>query len=139
MPQLNWNVSVQVTKGPNFTCAGPALQVEAIDQVAVSIEPGDAEMLVELQPGAAKDIHLIVIQSSYYGPELTYAVSDGKDQPSESLAVTLDGPQIFTCGSAALFNVDTPRQLKFTNSSTSTTAAVTITVARDATPDPSPT
>ena len=73
-----------------------------------------------------------MIKSNRYDAAFSFKVSDG---PTNSAPVTLDGPQVFTGGSVALFG-RAPRQLKFSvNASSNQTAIVEIFVARDATPE----
>ena len=86
MAQLSWNVSVQVTGGPSLAASAAEQPVEATDRVEVSIAPGDSDRVIELQPGAAAAIRLLVIQSSLYGPQVSFIASDGTD---DSPPVTL--------------------------------------------------
>ncbi len=70
MAQLSWNVSVQAAGGSSLTASAAEQPVEATDRVEVSIAPGDSDRVIELQPGAATAIPLLVIQSSLYGPQV---------------------------------------------------------------------
>ena len=130
MPDLSWKTIVQIGGTTLTTAAGPT-PVEAIDTVEVLLAPGDSEKVVDLQPGGAAAIRLLVIKSSLYGEDIVYKAGDGTTDSDVEL--TLDGPQIFTAGSVALFGLD-PRQLKFSNASADKKATVMILVARDATP-----
>ncbi len=130
MAAMSWSVNIQISGGPGISASAASQPIEATDRVEVVIAPGDTDRVVDLQPGAATAIRLLMIKSSRYGDDLAYTVSDGTD---DSDPITLDGPQIFTAGSAALFGV-APRQLKFTNTNADHAAAVEIFVARDATP-----
>src|SRR4051812_46365783 len=99
---INAAASFAVTGGPNLAL-NSAIAAQAYDKVDVAIAPGDDAKVVNLQPGAAAQLRLLVIKSSFYGSELTYAASDGSD---DSDAVTLDGPQVFIGpGAMALFGV----------------------------------
>ena len=113
-----------------MTAAADAQAVEATDSVVVVVAPATTDKVVDLQPGAASAIRLLVIKASTYGPDLTYKVSDGT---TDSGSITLDAPQIFSGGNASLFGRD-PHQLKFSNASTVNEATVQVLVARDATP-----
>ena len=85
---------------------------------------------MNIQPGSAAAIALLLVKSDRYGSDFSFTASDGS---TDSSPVTLDAAQIYTNGSVALFGVD-PQQLKLTNSSTDQTAEIEIFVARDATP-----
>ncbi len=130
MGTMSWSVNIQVRGAPAITAATAAQTVEAIDKVEVAIDPGDADKVVDLQPGGPAAIQLIMIRSNRYGAAYSFKASDGT---ADAAAVTLDAPQVFTGGSVALFGV-APRQLKFSNTSPDQTANVEIFVARDATP-----
>lgn len=131
MAQMSWTVSVQISGGPSIAASAAPQSVEATDRVAVTVAPGESDRVVELQPGAAAAIRLILIQSSRYGPDLTVKASDGV---SDSEPIRLDGPQVLTAGTTALLGV-APRQLKVSNASADQDAAIEVFVARDATPD----
>lgn len=131
MANISWNVNIQVSGGPAITASVAAQPVEATDRIEVTLSPGDADKVVDIQPSAANAIHLLMIKSDRYGAAFSFKASDGG---ADSLAVTLDGPQVFTGGTVALFG-RAPRQLKFTNTSPDQTATLEIFVARDATPE----
>jgi hypothetical protein len=94
------------------------------------LPPGDADKVLEIQPSGLAAVHLLLIKSSSYGSHLSFKASDGT---TDSNAVTLDSPQLFSGGGVTLFGL-APHQLKFTNTSTDKPATVEIHVARDATP-----
>jgi len=131
MASMSWNVSVQIAGSAPVTAPAAAQPVEATDRIEVSVEPGDTDKIVDIQPGGAAAIRLLLIKSTRYGAPFSFKASDAS---SDSSAVTLDGPQVYTGGSITLFGID-PHQLKFTNTSADQIAAVSIFVARDATPD----
>lgn len=140
MKNLNASASFQIPGGPTLS-ATASLEIEAYDRIDVTLKPGDNEKTVEIQPGAASQLRLLVIKSSLYdaGGDLTYVVSDGTN---DSDPVNIDAPQIFMGGGAVgLFGVDPPKSVKFTNSltpagpsDTSKDAYIEILVGRDATP-----
>lgn len=130
MATLSWSLTIQVSGSAAVTLSRPPQEVEAIDRIEISIQPGDSDKVIDLQPGGSSAIHLLVIKSSAYGTHLSFKVSDGT---TDSSSLTLDSPQIFSGGGVALFGV-APRQMKFTNSSSDKPASVEILVARDATP-----
>lgn len=130
MPNISWVVNVQVDGRAAMSASTPSEDAEAVESLEVTIAPGAAGMVVDLMPGKGTSVKLIVIKSSFYSNDVSYMASDGK---TDSGSVTLSAPQVYTGGSVALFGIS-PNQLKFTNASTTTSADVTILVARDATP-----
>jgi hypothetical protein len=127
MSEMNWTVSVQMNGGTTLTAAAGKQAVEATDSIEVTLA-ADTDQVVEIQPGGASAIQLLVIKSSVYGDALTYTVSDGTN---DSESVKIDAPQVFSRGSVSLFGVD-PHQLKLSNDM-ETAATILILVARDAT------
>ncbi len=131
MPEMHWTLNVQVDGGTTMSVTADAKSPEAIDKVEVVVDPGDTDKVLEIQPGSAAAIQLLVIKSNVYGADLTYKVSDGTN---ESATVTLDAPQVFSGGNVTLFGED-PQQIKFSNAATGQEVKVQVFVARDATPD----
>jgi hypothetical protein len=104
---INVTLSVQVVEGPSLA-AFRTINVDAYDKIQVTIAPG-AGKVVEVQPGPAGRVQLLVITSSEFGDLLTYKVNNtGSD-------VKLDGEQIFIGdGAVGLLGAD-PQTLAFTN------------------------
>ena len=130
MGSFSWTLSIQATGQSPISVSQAAQAVEAVDRIVVSLAPGDTDKVVNIQPGSAAAIALLLVKSDRYGSDFSFTASDGS---TDSSPVTLDAAQIYTNGSVALFGVD-PQQLKLTNSSTDQTAEIEIFVARDATP-----
>lgn len=130
MATISWNLAIQASGQAPISVSTNPQPVEAIDRVVVTLEPGDSDKLIEIQPGGATAIALMAITSDRYGAAFSFKASDGS---SDSAPITLDAPQIYSNGSVALFGLD-PMQLKLSNTSSDQTAAVEIFVARDATP-----
>lgn len=128
MPEMTWTLSVKVSGGPSLTAAADKQDVEATDSLEIVVAAGAADKVVDLQPGTADDLRLLVIRSSSYGGDLTYKVSDGA---TSSDVIALDAPQVFSGGNAGLFGRD-PLKLEFSNSGDED-VTVQILVARDAT------
>lgn len=133
MGTMSWSVNVQVRGAPPIKATSADQPVEAMDRVEVTVEPGDVDKIVDLQPGSAEAIQLILIRSSRYDPKLklSFKASGGSDGTKP---ITLDAPLVFSNGSLALLDL-APHQLKLTNE-TDQPADVEIFVARDATPEP---
>jgi hypothetical protein len=127
MAKLNWSITLQVAGGPTINSGQDGLDIEAVDRIDVTIDAGDTDKVVQIQPGAAGNVHLLVVSSDIYGPKLSFKASDGS---TDSAKVVLDAPQLYAGGAAALFATD-PKQLKLTNAGTDP-AKVTVFVARDA-------
>lgn len=129
MVNISWGLTVRVDGREAVSLSTEALAVEAIDTLEVQVEPGEADKLVQLVPGAAEALRLLVIESDTYGEHLSFVASDGTD---DAPAVTLHAPEVYARGGVALFGL-APNQLKLTNTS-GEGANVRILVARDATP-----
>lgn len=129
MANVNWSASIQIAGGPTVSALQGPIRAEATERIQVSIAAGDTDKSVSLQPGPASGIHLLLIQSSYYGDDLSFTVGDGA---TDSDPLDLLGPQFYSGGSAVLFGLD-PKIIKFTNASAKA-AEIDIFVARDATP-----
>lgn len=127
MANLSWSITLQVTGGPTVNSGQSGLDIEAVDRVDVTIAGGDTDKVVQIQPGAANHVHLLVVTSDLYGPTLRFKASDGT---TDSAEVVLDAPQVYAGGAAALFATD-PKQLKLSNAGVDP-AHVTVFVARDA-------
>jgi hypothetical protein len=129
---INAAASFAVPGGPTLV-VNSVITAEAYDRIDIEVNPGDTDKRVEIQPGAAAQIRLLVIKSSLYGSQITYHARDGT---TDSDDVTLDGPQVFIgAGAIALFAV-APKMLEFsnTNSDPAKKAQIEILVGRDATP-----
>jgi len=129
MPKVSWTLSVQVGGGSSVATTADPVDVEAVDRIEVVIAAGAADHVVEVQPGAAEQVHLLHIRASAYSSDLTFKLSDGAD---DTMAIPLTEPQLYTAGAIALFE-HAPKALKISNGGA---AAVTleVLVARDATP-----
>jgi hypothetical protein len=127
MAKLNWSITLQVAGGPTLNTGQSGLDIEAVDRIDVTIDAGDTDKMVQIQPAAAGAVHLLVVTSDLYGPKLSFKASDGT---TDSANVVLDAPQLYAGGASALFGTD-PQQLKLTNAGTDP-AHVTVFVARDA-------
>jgi hypothetical protein len=136
MASVSYGISVQVDGGPQIAVT-KSRTVEAYEKVDVAIEPGGggaSAVTVDVQPGNAPQVVMMLIRSSVYGPELTYRASDGS---TDSAEIALTEPQFFLGAAVGLFGV-APKQLKFKNTFASgdatKKAAIEVFVGRDATP-----
>ncbi|NHN79634.1 hypothetical protein HA520_20535 [Azotobacter chroococcum] len=129
MQTITLGISLKASK-TSISIPESDIKVEATDYLEVEVKPGDLN--VDIQPGEAKALRLLVIKSSVYS-DLEFTVNDGAGD--KSAIVQLDGPQVFSGGAMALFDVPQPKRLTFKNNSPDKTAKVEIFVGRDATPD----
>ncbi|HVK53733.1 MAG TPA: hypothetical protein VM532_01770 [Burkholderiales bacterium] len=133
MPDINLTLKIAVAGGPTWSIAHTE-SVEAYDAIDVIIEPNTTDQEIEIQPGDPSQIAIFAIQSSLYGSEITFKVSDGTD---DTPAIELLSPQLYGNGVAALFNVPL-NMLKLSNSHPASDATkrarIQILVGRDPTP-----
>ncbi len=129
MPQVTTSLTLSISGSQNVTVSSGVIDAEAIGHVDVAVAADDSTTTAEIQPSNANQIHALMISSSYYGPALTYAFSDGTN---DSTGLTLNGPQLFSGGSVESIGVN-PTQIKLTMTNAGEDATVNIVVARDAT------
>ncbi|MGH7467331.1 MAG: hypothetical protein ACRENP_05030 [Longimicrobiales bacterium] len=131
MPEtVNWTINVQVPTGPRVAQSG-ALQVDAYDKVEVSVADGVDDLEVQLQPGGAGQVQLLVISTTRTSDDLSYKVNDAGADP-----ITLDQPvhAYFGAGPVGLLDPAAgPNTLFFTNASGGP-ATVQVLVGRKAIP-----
>lgn len=72
--KIAWTLSVQVTQGPKIA-DGKTIEVDAYDKVDVTIAAG-TNRTVQVQPGGAGQVQLLLVKASEYGTNLTYKVND---------------------------------------------------------------
>ena len=133
MATINLALNVQIVGGPKVLIS-KSKSVEAYDKIEVVIEPVGADGMaktVEIQPGGENQVSFLLINSSLYGPELTYVANDGD-------SITLDEPHLYLgTGAVSLLASDGPKTIAFTNAhpvDSEQQAAIEILVGRDATP-----
>jgi len=118
-------ISAIVGAGPKLK-ESRTLAVDAYDKISIDV-PDQGNLEVEIQPGGAGSIELLLVTSSVYGADLKYTVNaDNTDR-------ILDQPHVLVgSGSVALFGQE-PEKLTFDNT-TGEDAQIQILVGRDATP-----
>lgn len=133
MTKINFSYSIQITGGPTMARASTA-DVDAYDKIELTLDSGAADVVVDVQPGAATQVQLLALSSSLYDGKVTYKVSDGA---ADKGPFTLDAPQLFSGGAIAAIGV-APKSLKFSNAhpagDPTKNATIEIFVGRDATP-----
>lgn len=108
---LSWTINVHMSGAPAISASRAAATLEGYDHVQVVVEPDGKEKTVEVQPGPADRVSLLLISSSHYGKELSFKASDGK---KDSAAVLLTEPQVLAGSAVGLLGV-APNLLKITN------------------------
>ena len=131
MATVTTSTTVAIAGGSSVTATSPVFNAEATGEVSIGLLADDAVITAEIQPSAASQLYVLLISSSYYGPELTYVFSDGTTDSATTF--TLDGPQLYSAGNLGAVGV-TPTHIRFTMTSAGVPATVKVFVARDATP-----
>lgn len=143
MANVSWSTSIQIAGGPTITATQGPIAAEAIDHIEVSVphapEIPAVNTTVDLQPGPASSIHLLLIKSSSYGDgtDITFKTNNGTVGSDDSEPIALRGPQFYSGGAIELLGTE-PNQLKFSNT-TGSEVQIEVFVARDAiAPAPAP-
>ena len=126
MENVNWAVHVDVPSGPKLTAAN-TIAVEAYDKVNLTLDANATKVKVDIQPGAAGQVKLLMITASAYDTKITYSTDAGTTK------VALDAPQVLIgSGAVGLLKPD-PKTWQWDNG-TADPVAIQIFVVRDATP-----
>ena len=129
MPEtIIFDVAAAVASGPTIKSSRTVV-VDAYDKISVTVPDGTSDLEVELQPGGAGSIRLLIVKSNVYGDGLTYTIN------ADSTDHVLDEPHVLLgTGSVALYGAE-PTKLVFDNAlGTGEDAEIHILVGRDATP-----
>lgn len=120
-------VSAEVTSGPKLK-ETRILAIDAYDKISVTV-PDGTDLDVDLQPGGAGSIRLLMVKSNVYGAGLKYTVN------ADTTEHVLDEPHVLIgTGSVALYGAE-PQKLVLDNAlGTGEDAQIQILVGRDATP-----
>jgi hypothetical protein len=121
-------INADVAAGPKLK-ETRTLSIDAYDKISVIVPNGTSDLDVELQPGAAGSIQLLVVKSNVYGEDLSYTVN------ADTTEHVLDQPHVLVgTGSVGLYGEE-PTKLVFDNAlGDGADAQVQILVGRDATP-----
>jgi len=131
MSRITFTLSVTVAGGKTVTASSGIIEAEATGQIDIDLMADDTDVTVEIQPSASSQLHVLLLSSTHYSPNLTYVFNDGSTDADERL--TLDGPQMFSAGNLKAINVS-PKAIKLKMAAAGENATVSIFVARDATP-----
>lgn len=75
---ISWKLNLEIQSGPNIVVTN-AVQADAYDRIEVKVPDSTATptaTTVDVQPGAAGKVKLLLIRSSKYGNNLKYQVRD---------------------------------------------------------------
>jgi hypothetical protein len=109
-----WKLTLDVPAGPQVSHTS-SIAVDAVDHIAVTIPDTSATPAateVEVQPGAAGTVKLLMISASSYGPDVEYQVHNAA---ADALVLS---DALFLADSAAIDLLGTPfDNLLITNTS----------------------
>jgi len=123
--KIKSTMQVEVT-GAATIARTHALEVEAYDKIEITVPAGAGGVDVDVQPGGAGQVQLLLITASDYGAGVEYEVDASGD------AVALDSPQMFV-GAGSVGLLGAVQTISFTNPDASDVDVMVI-VGRDATP-----
>lgn len=75
---ISWKLNVEIQSGPNLVVTN-TVQADAYDRIEVKVPDSTAAptaTTVDVQPGAAGKVQLLLIRSTKYGDNLKYKVHD---------------------------------------------------------------
>jgi len=72
---ISWKLNLEIQSGPNIIVTN-AVQADAYDRIEVKVPDSTAATTVDVQPGAAGKVKLLLIRSTKYGDNLKYKVHD---------------------------------------------------------------
>jgi hypothetical protein len=109
MPEkINWTLNVQVVGGPKIS-ASQTTTVDAYDKIQVTVEAGETDKVVEVQPGPVGRVQFLSIGSKQFGDDLTYKVN------AAGGPISLDAQQLLIGDGAVGLLGAAPETLSFTN------------------------
>ena len=126
---VEWKLNTGIAEGPQFALTG-AVQVDAYDRIAVTVptSAAAAEVEVDIQPGGAGRVRLLLVRSSTYGDNLRYKVHD-TGNPDRAL-----NDALFLVGAGALELLEAPLDKLLVINTLGRPATLEILVGRQATP-----
>jgi hypothetical protein len=125
---IAWKLELDIPSGPKVNYAN-AVEVDAIDRIAVSIPDSSAApaaTTVEVQPGAAGKVKLLLIRASEYGAKVEYQVHDA----AATKRVLSDA--LFLVDSAPIDLLGTPLDKLLITNTSGRAVDVEVVVGRDA-------
>lgn len=127
--KIDWKFDIQVEEGPKIA-ESKSITVEAYDLIGVSVADGAAGEDVQVQPGGAGQVQVLIIKSNKYSTDLSYSVNAAEADPDKR--IKLDGLQVFI-GKEMVGLLDSAPQTLFFYNSMGETVHIQILVGRNAT------
>jgi hypothetical protein len=132
---ISWKLNVEIQSGPNIIITN-TVQADAYDRIEVKIPhsttPSPTPTTVDVQPGAAGKVKLLLIRSTRYGNNLKYKVH--ADTPTTPERVLNDAVFLVGAGSLDLLEDPTaPLDKLFVTNTTGQDVVLEIIVGRSAT------
>lgn len=121
-------LDVKVELGPRISVA-EILELDAYDEIDVVVKAGDVDVEVQLQPGEAELVKLLLVKADQAG--LTYKLTDETSAPS----MPLDKP-LFLLGDGGIGLLDAAPQKLFFSNDLAVDVTVHALVGREVTPSP---
>jgi hypothetical protein len=110
---INWTLNVQVVGRPKMA-ASKTVDVDAYDKIQVTVDAGDLDKVVAVQPGAKKGrVTFLLINSDQFGDngdKLSYKVDNGGP-------IALGAPQLFIGDGAVGLLAEAPNEVPKSSSS----------------------
>jgi hypothetical protein len=131
MPDIKWNVAVQIAGGPSLARSA-SVAVDAYDKIEVTVPAGEQNLEVQVAPANA-DIRFLMLTATPVGDDPLDASYRVNDVAADEHA--LDSPLLLLIGAGAVGLMGAvPRSFFLTNNSGTQDVAVEILVGRDPTP-----
>jgi hypothetical protein len=120
------DIAAAVASGPTIK-ASRTMVVDAYDKLSVTVPTGASDLEVDIAPGGAGSVQLLLLTASAYDEALTYRVN------ADATEHALDQPHVLT-GAGAVALLDAAASKLTFSSGLDSDADVQILIGRDATP-----
>lgn len=126
---IAWKLTLDVPSGPQVSHSS-SIAVDAVDRIAVTIPDTSASpeaTTVEVQPGAAGKVRMLMISASKYGADVEYQVHD------DTATAHVLGDALFLADATAIDLLGTPLDNLLITNTSGADVDVEIVVGRAAT------
>lgn len=130
---MSWQFSANVPSMASIQVMSLPVEIEAVDQIAVTVQPGNDPTAIGLQPSGSNPIKLVVIKASRYDEKLLFTFDADGTGANQSNVIKLTAPQIFTESAMGAIYED-PKFILVTNPAGEQPLELFIYLVRDATP-----
>jgi hypothetical protein len=128
---ISWKLNLEIQSGPNIVVTN-AVQADAYDRIEVKVPDTTAKptaTTVDVQPGAAGKVRLLLVRSTKYGDNLKYQVHDS----AASKRALNDAIFLVGAGSLKLLEDSAPLDKLLVTNTTGQDVVLEIIVGRTAT------